>query len=230
MQNTYFFTENTVVLAKGYKHTCSALPTKKVTWRGRGAGIKNKVQELDLFLTEYLRIIFKDWPTGKKSHFQANHPHIGYNGTNSRILCQRAQIAKQAFFFWKYICPCKRGTTTYVQLHQPKKVTLRGRGTHVKNKIQGVGPFLTEYLRMIFKGWPHRKKIASPGQLSAAPGQSSADRTWWDEFKNFVSTRAQIAKHMFFCWKYSCPCKRIQTHMFSFTNQKSDLKRSRRRY
>ena len=94
-----------------------------------------------------------------------------------------------------------------------KKVTSRGQGAGVKNKIQGAGPFLTEYLRMIFKGWPHRKKVASPGQ-------SSTDRTWWDEFKNFVSTRAQIAKHMFFCWKYSCPCKRVQTHMFSFTNQK----------
>ena len=72
-----------------------------------------------------------------------------------------------------------------------KKVTSRGQGAGVKNKIQGAGPFLTEYLRMIFKGWPHRKKVASPGQ-------SSTDRTWWDEFKNFVSTRAQITKHMFF--------------------------------
>ena len=55
------------------------------------------------------------------------------------------------------------GTTTYVQLHQPKKVTSRGRGARVKNKNQGAGPFLTEYLRMIFKGWPHREKVASPG-------------------------------------------------------------------
>ena len=110
----------------------------------------------------------------------------------------------------------QKGTNTYVHLHQPKKVTSRGQGAGVKNKIQGAGPFLTEYLRMIFKGWPHRKKVASPGQ-------SSTDRTWWDEFKNFVSTRAQIAKHMIFCWKYSCPCKRVQTHMFSFTNQKKWL-------
>ena len=88
----------------------------------------------------------------------------------------------------------QKGTNTYVHLHQPKKVTSRGHGAGVKNKIQGAGPFLTEYLRMIFKGWPHRKKVASPGQ-------SSTDRTWWDEFKNFVSTRAQIAKHMFFLLK-----------------------------
>ena len=133
---------------------------------------KIKSKGLDLFLIEYLWISFKGWPTGKKSHLQANHPQIGHDGTNSRILCQRAQIAKQAFFSentFVIICPCKRGTTTYVQF-QPKKVTSRGRGARVKNKIQGAGPFLTEYLRMIFKGWPHRKKVASPGQ-------SSTDRT-----------------------------------------------------
>ena len=73
-----------------------------------------------------------------------------------------------------------------------KKVTSRGQGAGVKNKIQGAGPFLSEYLRMIFKGWPHRKKVASPGQ-------SSTDSTWWDEFKNFVSTRAHpiCKRHVF---------------------------------
>ena len=116
----------------------------------------------------------------------------------------------------------QKSTTTYVQLHQPKKVTWRGQGARVKNKFQGAGPLLAEYLRMIFKGWPHRKKVASPGQ-------PSIDRTWWGKFKNFVSTRAQNAKHMFFCWAYICPFKRLQPHMFSFTNQKGDLKRPRRR-
>ena len=106
----------------------------------------------------------------------------------------------------------KKSTTTYVQLHQPKKVTWRGRGAGVKNKIQGAGPFLAEYMRMIFKGWPHRKKVASPGQ-------PSIDRTWWDKFKNFVSTSAQNSKHSFF-WKYMCPSISLQPHMFSFTNQK----------
>ena len=85
----------------------------------------------------------------------------------------------------------QKGTNTYVHLHQPKKVTSRGQGAGVKNKIQGAGPFLTEYLRMIFKGWPHRKKVASPGQ-------SSTDRTWWDEFKNFVSTRPNCKTGVFF--------------------------------
>ena len=71
-----------------------------------------------------------------------------------------------------------------------KKVTSRCRGAGVKNKIQAARPFLAEYLWMIFKGWPRRKHVASPGR-------SSIDRTWWDEFKNFVSTRAQIPKHVF---------------------------------
>ena len=74
-----------------------------------------------------------------------------------------------------------------------KKVTWRGRGAGVKNKFQGAGPFLAEYMRMIFKGWPHRKKVASPGQ-------PSIDTKWCDKFKNFVSTRV-------------CPCERVQTHM-----------------
>jgi hypothetical protein len=47
-----------------------------------------------------------------------------------------------------------------------KKVTSRGRGAGVKNKIQAARPFLAEYLWMIFKGWPYRKKAASPGQSS----------------------------------------------------------------
>ena len=79
---------------------------------------KIKSTGLDLFLTEYLRIILKGWPTGKKSILQANHPQIGHDGTNSRILCQRAQIAKQTFFSENTFV---LGTTTYVQLHQPKK-------------------------------------------------------------------------------------------------------------
>ena len=124
---------------------------------------KIKSKGLDLFLTEYLRIIFKGWPTGKKSHLQANHPQIGHDGTNSRILCQRAPKLQNICFLLKMHLSLQKGTTTYVQLHQPKKVTSRGRGARVKNKIQGAGPFLTEYLRMIFKGWPHRKhRITRP--------------------------------------------------------------------
>ena len=30
-----------------------------------------------------------------------------------------------------------------------------------------------------------------------------------DKFKNFVATRSQIAKHVFFCWRHICPCKRV---------------------
>ena len=38
------------------------------------------------------------------------------------------------------------GTTTYVQLHQPKKGDLKSRGAGVKNKIQGAGPFFGRIL------------------------------------------------------------------------------------
>ena len=270
--------------AKGYKHICSPSPTKKVTSRGQGAGVKHKIQGAGPFFGWILADNFQRLAPEEKSRISRPIIHrYRHDGTNSRILCQRAQIAKQAFLsentfvlakgvqpqmfsftnqkrwlqeaeaqvpkikskgldlflaeylrmifkgwphrkkvaspgrssidstwwdefknfvstrpncktgvsFWKYICPCKSGTTTDVQLHQPKKVTSRGRGAGVKNKIQGAGPFLTEYLRIILNGWPHRKKVASPGQ-------SSTDRTWWDEFKNFVSTRPKCKTGVFF--------------------------------
>ena len=41
------------------------------------------------------------------------------------------------------------------------------------------------------KGWPHKKKIASPGQ-------PPIDRKCWDKLKNFVPTCGQIAKQAFF--------------------------------
>ena len=60
-----------------------------------------------------------------------------------------------------------------------------------KINAKGLDLFLVEYMRMIFKGWPHREKIASPSQ-------PSIDRKWWDKFNNFVATRAHIAKPAFF--------------------------------
>ena len=105
--------------------------------------------------------------------------------------CVNAPKLQNRRFFLKIHLSLQKGYNHTCSASPTKKVTSRGRGARVKNKIQGAGPFLTEYLRMIFKGWPHRKKIASPGQ-------SSTDRTWWDKLKNFVSTRAQIAKRMFF--------------------------------
>ena len=91
-------------------------------------------------------------------------------------------------------------------------VTWRGQGAGVKNKIQGAGPCF---------GWifaDDLQRLAPQGKRFASPGQSSIDRTWWDKFKNFVSTRALIAKHVFFYWRYICPCKRVHIDMFSFTN------------
>ena len=95
---------NTVVLQKGTDTHVQLHQPKKWLEEAEAQVSKIKSKGLDLFLIEYLWISFKGWPTGKKSHLQANHPQIGHDGTNSRSLCQRAQIAKQAVFFWKYIC------------------------------------------------------------------------------------------------------------------------------
>ena len=100
-------------------------------------------------------------------------------------------------------------------------VTWRGRGAGVKNKIQGAGPCF---------GWifaDDLQRLAPQEKRFASPGQSSIDRTWWDKFKNFVSTRALIAKHLFFYWRYICPCKRVHIDMFSFTNNETVTWRGR---
>ena len=103
---------------------------------------KIKSKGLDLFLTEYLRIIFKGWPTEKKSHLQANHPLIGHDGTNSRILCQRAPKLQNTCFFAETTVVLAKGCRPHMfSFTNQKKVTWRGRGAGVKNKIQGAGPF-----------------------------------------------------------------------------------------
>jgi len=53
--------------------------------------------------------------------------------------------------------PLQKDSNTYVQLHQQKSDLKRSRRRW---------SFLAEYLWMIFKGWPYRKKAASPGQSS----------------------------------------------------------------
>ena len=211
MQNTSFFAENKFVLAKGYNHICSASPTEKVTWRGRGAGVKNKSQGAGPFLAEYMRMIFKGWPNRKKVA-SPGQPSIDRTWWDKfkNFVPTRAQNAKHMIFGCEHTFVLEKNYN-HICLDSPtpppkKKVTWRGRGAGVKNKFQGAGPFLAEYMRMIFKGWPHRGKVASPGQ-------PSIDRKWCDKFRNFVSTRAQNAKHMFFCWKYICPWERVQTHI-----------------
>ena len=177
LQNRRFFSENAYVLAKGYRHTCSASPTKKMTWRGRGAGVKNKIQGAGPFF---------DWILADNLQRLAHRKKVASPGQSStdrtwwdefkNFVSTRPNCKTGVLFFPKMHLSLQKGTDTHVQLHQPKKVTSRGRGARVKNKIQGAGPFLTEYLWMIFKGWPHRKKIASPGQ-------PSIDRKWWDKFQ-----------------------------------------------
>ena len=164
---------------------------KKWLQEAKAQGSKIKSKGLDLFWLNTCGWSSKVGPTGKKSHHQANHPLIGHDGTNSRILCQRAPKLQNICFLLKIQLSLQKGTDTHVQLHQPKKWLEEAEAQVSKIKSKGLDLFLTEYLRIIFKGWPHKKNVASPGQLST-------DRTWWDEFKNFVSTRAQITKHMFF--------------------------------
>ena len=170
-------------------------PTKKVTWRGRGAGVKNKFQGAGPFLAEYMRMIFKGWPHRKKvaSPGQPSIDRKWWDKFNNFVLT-RAQNSKHMFFSLNIHLSLQKSTTTYVQLHQPKRWLEEAEAQVSKIKSKGLDLFLAEYMRMIFKGWPHRKKVASPGQ-------PSIDRKWWDKFKNFVSTRAQNAKHMFFLLK-----------------------------
>ena len=97
---------------------------------------------------------------------------------------------KARVFYWRYICPCKGVRIGVFIFKNIEAVTWRGRGAGVKNKIQA----------------DDLQRLA-PQEKVASPGQPSIDRTWWNKFKNFVSTRAQNAKDMFFCWTYICPCK-----------------------
>ena len=138
--------------------------------------------------------------------------------------CVNARPKCKTHDFWLNIhLSLEKFTTTYVQLHQPKKVTWRGRGAGVKNKFQGAGPFLAKYMRRIFKGWPRRKKVASPGQ-------PSIDTKWCDKFKNFVSTRAQKMQNICFFVENTFVLAKGCNHICSASPTKQgDLKRQRRR-
>ena len=167
--------------------------TNQKRWPEEAEAQASKINSkgLDLFLAEYMRMISKGWPHRKKvaSPGQPSIDRKWWDKFNN-FVSTRAQNAKQMFFAENTFVLAK-GCNHIYQLHQPNKVTWRGRGAGVKNKFQGARPFLAEYMLMIFKGWPHRKKVASPGQ-------PSIDRKWWDKFNNFVSTWAQNAKHCFF--------------------------------
>ena len=167
-------------------------------------------------------MIFKGWPNRKKvaSPGQPSIDRTWWDKFNN-FVSTRAQNAKQMFFAENTFVLAK-GCNHIYQFHQPNKVTWRGRGAGVKNKFQGAGPFLAEYMRMIFKGWPHREKVAPPGQ-------PSIDTKWCDKFKHFVSTRAQNAKHMFFV-ENTFVLEKGCNHICSASpTKKGDLKRPRRR-
>ena len=108
--------------------------------------------------------------------------------------CVNAPNCKTLFFCWKYTCPYKK-----VQIHMlymfsftnQKRWLQEAEAQVSKIKFKGLDLFLTEFLWMIVKVWPHRKKITSSGQ-------PSIDRKWWDKLKHFVPTCGQIAKQAFF--------------------------------
>ena len=119
---------------------------------------KIKPKGLDLFLAEYMRMIFKGWPRRKKSHHQANHPQLGHDGTNSRILCQRApNLRNTCFFCWTYICPCNRPQPHMFSFTNQKKWLEEAEVQVSKIKSNGLDLFWLNTC-MIFKGWPRRKK------------------------------------------------------------------------
>ena len=125
-QNRRFFAENTFVLAKGVQpHMFSFTNQKRWLQEAKTQGSKIESKGLDLFWLNTCGWSSKVGPTGKKSHHQANHPQIGHDGTNSRILCQRAPKLQNICFLLKMHLSLQKGTTTYVQLHQPKKGDLK---------------------------------------------------------------------------------------------------------
>ena len=107
----------------------------------------------------------------------------------------------------------QKATTTYVQLHQPKRWLEEAEAQVSQINSKGLDLFLVECMRMIFKGWPHRKKVASPSQ-------PSIDGKWWVKFNNFVSTRANIAKPAF--------CLRIHLSMQKGANTYVQLRQHKK--
>ena len=121
MQNTCFFAEHTFVLAKGYNHICSASPTKKVTWRGRGAGVKNKFQGAGPFLgwihADDLRRLARQEKVASPGQPSIDRKWwVKFNN----FVSTRANIAKPAFCLRIHLS-MQKGANTYVQLRQHKK-------------------------------------------------------------------------------------------------------------
>ena len=146
----------------------------------------------------------------------------GFTRTYLNVKPQEKNVPWLIEGVWFSTWLCKRVQTHMFSFTNQKRWLEEAEAQVSKINSKGLDLFLAEFLWMIFKGWPHRKKVASPGQ-------SSTDRTWWDEFKIFCVNARPNYKTYGVCWTWICPCKRVQPHMFSFTNQKSDLKRPRRR-
>ena len=124
----------------------------------KAQGSKIKSKGLDLFWLNTCGWSSKVGPTGKFSHHQANHPLIGHDGTNSRILCQRAPKSQNTFFFAQNTVVLAEGYRHTCSASPTKKVTWRGQGAGVKNKIQRAGPFFDWIFADNLQRLAHRKK------------------------------------------------------------------------
>ena len=182
--------------------------TNKKRWLQEAEAHVSKLtfKGLDLFWLNTWDDLQRLAPQEKKSHHQANHPLIGHDGTNSRILCQRAPKLQNTWFFAENTVVLAKGYRHTCSASPTKKVTWRGRGVGVKNKIQGAGPFFDWILADNVQRLAHRKKVASPGQ-------SCTDRTWWDESQNFVSTRPNGKIGVFFLKIHLSLQKGTDTHV-----------------
>ena len=125
-------------------------------------------------------------------------------------------------FCWKYNYPRKRVQTHMFSFTNQKPWLEEAEAQVSKIKPNGLDLFLAEYL--------HDLQRLVPQEKVASPGQPSTDRTWWDKFKNFVSTRAQIAKHMFFVENTFVPAKGYRHICLASPTQKMSWKRSDPRF
>ena len=130
-----------IILQKSINTYVHLHQPKKWLQEAKAQGSKIKSKGLDFFWLNTCGWSSKVGPTGKKSHHQANHPLIGHDGTNSRILCQRAPKLQNTCCFAENTVVLAKGYKHTCSASPTKKVTWRGRGAGVKNKIQRAGPF-----------------------------------------------------------------------------------------
>ena len=164
-----------MTLQKGTNTYVHLHQPKKWLQEAKAQGSKIKSKGLDLFWLNTCGWSSKVGPTGKKSHHQANHPLIGHDGTNSRILCQRAPKLQNICFLLKLHLSLQKGTNTYVHLHQPKKWLEEAEAHVSKIKFKGLDLFWLNTCGWSSKVGPTGKK----SHLQANHPQIGHDGTNW---------------------------------------------------